>query len=311
MCEGYFEFREAGPTAVKGLNAPIKVYEVVGAGSLRTHFELSARRGLTKFVGREREIAAMKRGLDGRSGKGQLVAIVAEAGTGKSRLIYEFKATCRPTASCWRPTRCRTARPGMAAGVELLRGYFRIQDEDDPATRRDKVRAVLAALDPALSELLPYQLALLGIQEAPDPLAQMDPQVRRLRTLEVIKRLILRDSLEHTLVVIFEDLHWIDSETQALLDLLADAVAAARLLLLVNYRPEYRHEWSGKSHYLQLRLDPWAAKTPLRCWRGCSVRSGTRSTQATDRRAYRRQSVLHRRDGAGAVRAGHPCAMER
>ena len=99
-------------------------------------------------------------------------------------------------------------------------------------------------------------MGLLGIQEAPDPLAQMDPQVRRLRTLEAIKRIIFRDSLEHTLVVIFEDLHWIDAETQALLDLLADAVAAARLLLLVNYRPEYRHEWSGRGHYLQLRLDP-------------------------------------------------------
>jgi predicted ATPase len=140
--------------------------------------------------------------------------------------------------------------------LELLRGYFRIQDEDDSATRRDKVRAVLAALDPALSEMLPYLLGLLGIREALDPLAQMDPQVRRLRTLEAIKRLILRDSLVHTLVVIFEDLHWIDAETQALLDLLADAVAAARLIVLVNYRPEYRHEWSGKSHYLQLRLDP-------------------------------------------------------
>jgi predicted ATPase/class 3 adenylate cyclase len=258
LCEGYFIFRDLGRTEVKGLSEPIKVYEVVGAGSLRSHFELAARRGLTKFVGREAELAQMKRGLElARSGKGQLVAIVAEAGTGKSRLFHEFKATL--------PSDCKlleaySVSHGKASAwlpvLELLRGYFRIQDEDDPATRRDKVRAVLAALDPALSELLPYLLALLGIQEAPDPLAQMDPQVRRLRTLEAIKRLILRDSLEHTLVVIFEDLHWIDAETQAVLDLLADAVAAARLLLLVNYRPEYRHEWSGRGHYLQLRLDP-------------------------------------------------------
>jgi predicted ATPase/class 3 adenylate cyclase len=258
LCEGYFIFRDLGRTEVKGLSEPINVYEVVGAGPLRSHFELAARRGLTKFVGREAELAQMKRGLElARSGKGQLVAVVAEAGTGKSRLFHEFKAILPPDcklleaysvshgkASAWLPV------------LGLLRGYFCIQDEDDPATRRDKVRAVLAALDPALSELLPYLLALLGIQEAPDPLAQMDPQVRRLRTLEAIKRIILRDSLEHTLVVIFEDLHWIDAETQSSLDLLADAVAAARLLLLVNYRPEYRHEWSGRGHYLQLRLDP-------------------------------------------------------
>jgi predicted ATPase len=199
----------------------------------------------------------MKRALDlAMGGHGQVVAIVAEAGTGKSRLVYEFKtslpAECKlleaysvshGKASAWLPV------------LELLRGYFDIQDADDPATRREKVRAALAALDPALSEVLPYLFGLLGIQESPDPLAQMDPQVRRRRTLEAIKRIILRESLHHPLVVIFEDLHWIDSDTQALLDLLADSVAGARILLLVNYRPEYRHEWSGKGHYLQLRLD--------------------------------------------------------
>src|ERR1700737_4772621 len=258
LCEGYFEFRALGPTAVKGLNAPVQVHEVTGLGPLRSHFQLSARRGLTKFVGREREIAAMKGALElARSGHGQIVAAVGEAGAGKSRLMYEFKATlpdgCKlleaysvshGKASAWLPV------------FELLRGYFGIQDADDPATRREKVRGALAALDPALSEVLPYLLGLLGIQKGADPLAQMDPQIRRRRTLEAIKRIILRESLEHALVVIFEDLHWIDSETQALLDLLADSGAGARLLILVNYRPEYRHEWSGRGHYLQLRLDP-------------------------------------------------------
>ena len=200
----------------------------------------------------------MKRALElARSGHGQLIAVVAEAGTGKSRLFYEFKATL--------PAECKlleaySVSHGKASAwlpvLELLRGYFGIQDADDAATRREKVRAALAALDPALNDALPYLLGLLGIQEGPDPLAQMDPQIRRRRTLDAIKRIILRESLKHALVVIFEDLHWIDSETQALLDLLADSVAGARLLLLVNYRPEYRHEWSSRGHYLQLRLDP-------------------------------------------------------
>ena len=258
LCEGYFEFRALGPTVVKGLNTPVEVYEVVRAGPLRSHFQLAAQRGLTRFVGREREMRAMAGALEQtRAGHGQIVAAVGEAGAGKSRLMYEFKTTipdgCRlleaysvshGKASAWLPV------------LELLRGYFGIQDADDPATRREKVRATLAALDPALSQVLPYLLGLLGIQEGPDPLAQMDPQIRRRRTLEAIKRIILRESLEHALVVIFEDLHWIDSETQALLDLIADSGAGARLLLLVNYRPEYRHEWSGRGHYLQLRLDP-------------------------------------------------------
>jgi class 3 adenylate cyclase/predicted ATPase len=257
LCEGYFEFRALGPTAVKGLDAPVEVYEVVRAGPSRTHFQLSARRGLTKFVGREGELQQMKRVLElARSGHGQLIAVVAEAGTGKSRLFYEFKATL--------PAECKlleaySVSHGKASAwlpvLELLRGYFGLQDADDATTRREKVSAVLATLDPTLSDALPYLLGLLGIQEGPDPLAQMAPQVKRRRTFDAIKRIIVRESLNQPILVIFEDLHWIDGETQALLDLLADSIANSRVLLLVNYRPEYRHEWTNKSYYTQLRLD--------------------------------------------------------
>ena len=115
---------------------------------------------------------------------------------------------------------------------------------------------MLATLDPALSDTLPYLFGLLGIVEGPDPLAQMDPQIKRQRTLDAIKRIVLRESLNQPIVVIFEDLHWIDAQTQALLDLLADSIANSRVLLLVNYRPEYRHEWTNKRYYSQFRLDP-------------------------------------------------------
>src|ERR1019366_8282804 len=178
-------------------------------------------------------------------------------GTGKSRLVYEFKATM--------PTSCKVLEAysvshGKASAwlpvLELLRDYFAIADTDDAATRREKIRAALAALDPALQDTLPYLHGLLGIVEGPDPLAQMDPQVKRRRTLDAIKRIVLRESLNQPVVVIFEDLHWIDDQTQALLDLLADSIANARVLLLVNYRPEYRHEWGSKSHYVQLGLNP-------------------------------------------------------
>src|SRR5205823_849532 len=134
--------------------------------------------------------------------------------------------------------------------------YFDIQDADDSATRREKIQATLAALDPALSDVMPYLFGLLGIVEGADPLVQMDAQVKKRRTLEGIKRIVLRESLNQSLVVIFEDLHWIDEQTQALLDLLADSIANARVLLLVNYRPEYRHEWGNKSHYVQIGLKP-------------------------------------------------------
>ena len=258
LCEGYFEFRELGPTAVKGLDGPVEVYEVVRVGPLRTHFQLSARRGLTRFVGREREMATMAGALEqARAGHGQIVAAVGEAGAGKSRLMYEFKATI--------PDECKVLEAysvshGKASAwlpvLELLKSYFEIADEDDDSRRSEKVEAKARALDPALAETLPYILSLLGIAGAGASLAMMDAQIRRRRTLEAVKRIIIRESLKQPLVVIFEDLHWIDAETQELLDLLVDSVASARILMLVNYRPEYHHEWSNRACYTQLRLDP-------------------------------------------------------
>src|SRR5216683_702853 len=257
LSEGYFELRGLGPTEVKGISEPINVYEVVGAGPLRGHFELATRRGLTKFVGREREVAEMKRALElARGGHGQVVAAVAEAGTGKSRLVYEFKAMlpgdCKVLEAC-------SVSHGKASAylpvLELLYRYFGIEGTDDPGRRREKATGRIAALDPALEETLPLLYTLMGLHEGPDPHAQMDPQIKRRRTLDAIKRIILRESLNQPTVVIFEDLHWIDGETQALLDVLADGIANSRILLLVNYRPEYRHEWTNKSYYAQLRLD--------------------------------------------------------
>ena len=258
LVEGYFELRALGPTAVRGISEAIEVFEVTGLGTLRTHFELSTRRGLTKFVGRESELDQMRHALElAMRGHGQMVGVAAEAGTGKSRLYYEFKATLPPEckvleaysvshgkASAWLPV------------LELLRKSFGIADADDAATRREKVRAVLAALDPALNDAAPYLFGLLGIIEGADPLAQMDPKVKKQRTVNAIKRLIVRESLNQPVIVVFEDLHWIDEQTQALLDLLADSIANARVLLLVNYRPEYRHDWSNRSYCTQLRLDP-------------------------------------------------------
>src|ERR1700732_503157 len=258
LCEGYFEFRALGPTAIKGLNAPVEVYEVVRAGPLRTHFQLAARRGLTRFVGREREMAAMAGALEqSRAGHGQIVAAVGEAGAGKSRLMYEFKATipdgCKVLeaysvshgkASAWLPV------------IELLKSYFELVDQDDDSRRSGKVEAKARDLDPALADTLPYILSLLGIAGAGASLAMMDAQIKRRRTLEAVKRIVIRESLKEPLVVIFEDLHWIDAETQELLDLLVDSVASARILMLVNYRPEYHHAWGNRAFYPQLPLAP-------------------------------------------------------
>jgi class 3 adenylate cyclase/tetratricopeptide (TPR) repeat protein len=260
LCEGYFELRELGPMTVKGVSAPVRVYEVLGPGRLRNHFELSTRRGLTPFVGRERELEQIRRALEqSMAGHGQIAAVVAEAGTGKSRLFYEFKGTI--------PAECKVLEAyslshGKSSAwlpvLEFLHGYFGITEADNAAAQRDKVRNALTALDQALEDILPYLFGLLGIVDGPDPHAQMNARLKRQRTLDAIKRIILRDSLQQPVVIIFEDLHWIDEQTQRLLDLLADSVASARMLLLFNYRPEYHHGWANKSYYSQLRLDPLA-----------------------------------------------------
>ncbi len=258
LCEGYFLLKSLGPTRVKGLGEPVNVYEVTGLGPLRTRLQRSAGRGLTKFVGREREMEALRAAADRAiSGHGQIVAAMAEAGTGKSRLFFEFKAK---NQSGWMVLETFSVSHGKASAylpvLDLLHGYFKIAGEDDPRARRAKVTGNVLTLDRSLEDTLPYLFSLLGIVEGDDPLAQMDGQVRKRRTLEAIKRIVLRESLNQPLMVIFEDLHWIDEATQEFLNLLADSLGTAKILLLVNYRPEYSHQWGSKTCYTQLRLDP-------------------------------------------------------
>jgi class 3 adenylate cyclase/predicted ATPase len=258
LIEGYFAMKAMGPARIKGVSEPVNVYEVTGLGPLRTRLQRSAGRGLTKFVGREREITAMEAAAErARSGHGQIVAAMAEAGTGKSRLFYEFKVK---NQSGWMVLEAFSVSHGKASAylpvLDFLHGYFRIGADDDARTRREKVNGRIVTLDPALEDTRPYLFALLGIVEGEDPLAQMDANVRKRRTLDAIKRILLRESINQPLIVMFEDLHWIDEQTQELLNLLADSIGTAKLLLAVNYRPEYSHQWNSKTYYTQLRLDP-------------------------------------------------------
>ena len=192
-----------------------------------------------------------------KSGRGQIVAAMAEPGVGKSRLYFEFKATSQ---SGWMVLETFSVSHGKASAyspvIDLLRNYFRIANEDDDRSRREKVTGRVVALDRSLEDTLPYLFSLLGIVEGDDPLAQMDGQAKKRRMLEAIKRIVLRESLNQPLMVIFEDLHWIDQQTLEWLNLLADSIGTAKILLLANYRPEYSHQWNSKTYYTQLRLDP-------------------------------------------------------
>src|SRR5229473_3211229 len=256
--EGYFQLKGLGASTIKGVSEPVNVYEVTGLGPLRTRLQRGAGRGLTKFVGRQREMAEMLRALElARQGHGQIVAAMGEPGVGKSRLLHEFKAI--PKSDCLTLETFSVSHGRVSAYLpllELLNNYFDIQVEDDARKRREKITGKALTLDRALEDTLPYLFALLGLDETAGALGQMDAQVRQRRTLDAIKRILLRDSLNQPLIIVFEDLHWVDAQTQALLDMLAEAIANARVLMLVNYRPEYRHGWGNKTYYAQLRLDP-------------------------------------------------------
>src|SRR5215472_6339891 len=263
LCEGYFAFAALGPTKVKGVSEPVNVYEVTGLGPLRTRLQRAAGKGLTKFVGRVREMEALSHAAEqAKAGHGQVVGAMAEPGVGKSRLFFEFKAK---HPSGWMVLEAFSVSHGKASAylpvLDLLHSYFDIEFDDDARKRREKVAGKITVLDRSLEDTLAYLFALLGIVEGEDPLGQMDAQVKKRRTLDAIKRILLRESLNQPLIVMFEDLHWIDEQTQEFLNLLADSLANAKLLLLVNYRPEYSHQWGSKTYYTQLRLDPLGAES--------------------------------------------------
>jgi class 3 adenylate cyclase/predicted ATPase len=258
LTAGYFEFKGLGKTPVKGVDEPLNVYEVLGAGPLRTRLQVAARRGLTRFVGRQGEMEQMQRALaQAQAGQGQIVGVMGEPGVGKSRLFYEFKLTSQSGCLVLEALSVSYGKASAYLPVlELLKSYFQLHLHDEERRRREKVLGEVLGLDRSLEATLPYLFALLGIEDPTASLHQMDPQIRRRRTFEALKRLFLRESLNQPLILIFEDLHWIDSETQGFLDALSESVASARLLLLVNYRPEYRHEWGSKSYYTHLQLAP-------------------------------------------------------
>jgi predicted ATPase len=256
--EGYFQLKALGASKIKGVNEPVNVYEVIGLGPLRTRLQRSASHGYTKFVGREREMEALKHAAElAQAGHGQVVGAVAEPGVGKSRLFFEFKVK---NQSGWMVLEAFSVSYGKASAylpvIDLLHSYFGIEPGDDARKRREKVNGRIVTLDTALEDTRPYLFGLLGLVESDDPLTGMDAQIKKRRTLEAIKRILLRESLNQPLMVMFEDLHWIDEQTQEFLNLLADSIGTTKILLLVNYRPEYSHKWNSKTYYTQLRLDP-------------------------------------------------------
>ncbi|MBM3491377.1 MAG: hypothetical protein FJX68_13190 [Alphaproteobacteria bacterium] len=269
LAEGFVEANALGAMPVKGVAEPVEVFELTGAGNARTRLQATGAAGFTRFVGREPELAALDQALgQARLGHGQAVAVAGEPGVGKSRLFHEFVHSRR--AEGWLALTSGSVSHGRASVylpvIELLRGYFAIQPADEPRRIREKVTGKLLTLD---EKLRPALLALLALMEpslADDNWSRSDPARHRQRIVEAVKALLLAESAVQPLMVMFEDLHWIDSESLAIVASLLENLPAAPILLLVNFRPEFQDAWSGKSHYARLRVDllpPQSAETLL------------------------------------------------
>jgi class 3 adenylate cyclase/predicted ATPase len=259
LAEGLVQVEPLGPIPIKGLAGPVEVFELVAAMPMRARFRAAVARGLSRFVGRDTEIDALNRALErAGDGQGQIAAVVGEPGVGKSRLFYEFTHSHRTGE--WLILESGSVSYGKATAylpvIDLLKNYFEIADNDEVRRIREKVTGKLLTLDESLKPILTAFLALLDVPVDDAAWDALDPPQRRRRTLDAVKILFLRESQVQPVVLMFEDLHWIDGETQAFLDSLVEGLPTVRMLLLVNYRPEYGHGWGSRTYYTQRRIDP-------------------------------------------------------
>ncbi len=232
---------------------------------------LAVRGTMGRFVGRHHEIELLEnRWTLASSGHGQVVAVVGDAGVGKSRLVWEFingpaaQGALRLQAAS---LALSSATPYLPV-VDLLKAYFGVDPEEEEGRARERVTARLLELDGALAPALPALATLLDFPADGERWDELDPVARRTRIQDAIKRLLVRQGREQPLLLVFEDAHWIDSESQGVLDALVESLPTASILLLVVYRPEYRHRWADKGYYSQIRVDPLSADDAERLLEG-------------------------------------------
>jgi class 3 adenylate cyclase/tetratricopeptide (TPR) repeat protein len=264
LAEGFVRVRPLGLVPVKGRGEPMEVFELVGATPTRTRLQAAIARGLTRFVGRQAELDMLAGALEqARGGQGRVIALVGEPGVGKSRLFWELIRSDRVRDWLVLHASCRsygTARSYLPL-VDLLRTYFQLEDGDETRKIREKVTGKLLTLNKALESALPPLLALLDVPVDDRKWQDLDALQRRRRTLEAIGTVLTGESQVQPVLLVLEDLQWIDPESEAVLARLLEHVAASRILLLVNYRPEHQDAWLEKSPGTKLRIDSLPARS--------------------------------------------------
>jgi class 3 adenylate cyclase/tetratricopeptide (TPR) repeat protein len=259
LVEGFVELRDLEEFEVKGVSHPVRVFELGGVGRARGRIDISRARGFSRFVGRTTEMAELEAALERAiAGEGAVVGIVGEPGIGKSRLCHEFAEVCRRRGISVYEAQCHAhgkAIPLLPV-LQMLRSYFGIEEEDSDRVAREKIAGRLLLLEQQFAEDLPLLFDFLAVPDPQRPAPQMNPEARQRRLLDMLRRVVQSPGRQDPGVNLMEDLHWIDEASDAFLGSFVDSLPRAPTLAVVNFRPEYRADWMGRSYYRQLPLTP-------------------------------------------------------
>jgi class 3 adenylate cyclase len=266
LTEGFFRFEALGEKKIKGKEKPVKAYRVLASSTRRTRFEVAAERGLTPFVGRERELNLLLDGFErSREGKGQALSIISEAGMGKTRLLYEFRKVLANENVTFLEGRCLSYSRSVAYHpvIDILKSNFNIHEEDSVFTIREKIKSGLQLLEVDEFSTLPYFLELFSIKSEGVERVLMSPEASKERIIDAIKRIVLKGSDLRPLILVFEDLHWMDKDSKDILRYISESISGARVLLIFTYRPEFVYILGGRSYHNQVNLNRLSNKESL------------------------------------------------
>jgi hypothetical protein len=258
LTEGIFRFEGLGQQVIKGKQAPVNVYRAIAPSTRRTRFDVSAERGLTPFAGRERELELLLEGFERcKGGRGQAFSIIAEAGIGKSRLLYEFRKAVAHEDVTFLEGKCLSYSKDVPYHllIDSLKANFDIHEGDGDSVIREKVIRGLKILRVDEDSTLPYFLELFSVKDSGIDKIPMSPEVKKDRIIEALKQITLKGSEIRPLILAYEDLHWMDKSSEVVLKLFLENIPGARVLLIFTYRPEFVHTWGAKSYHNQLTLN--------------------------------------------------------
>ncbi len=258
LTEGLFRFNALGEKEIKGKEKPVRIYRVIAPSTRRTRFDVSAERGLTPFVGRQRELDLLLDAFEmARAGRGQAISIMSEAGAGKSRLLYEFRKAVANEDATFLEGKCLSYSRGVAYHpvIDILKSNFDIRDGDGDFEIKEKVTRGLKVLGADEASTLPYLLELLSVKDSGIDKVPLSPEGRKDRIIEALRRIVLNGSERRPLIMAIEDFHWIDKSSEDSLKHLLDSITGARVFLIFTYRPEFVHTWGGRSYHGQVNLN--------------------------------------------------------